>query len=129
MKRDMDLIRRLLLYLEEKQSSRPEANVCVQGYSKEEIVYHLALMAQAGYIDYEAFGSISNPNRLIEVVPGSLTWEGHELLETMRDAEIWQRTKGGAAQIGSFGIDVIKALAKGYIRKKVKKLTDVELDL
>ena len=60
MKRDMDLILRLLLCLEEKQSSRPEANVCIQGYSKEEIGYHLALLAQAGYIDYEAFGSLSN---------------------------------------------------------------------
>ena len=129
MKRNMDLIRDLLFHFEQKQGNRPDGNVEITSYDRYEIAYHLILLAQGGYIDYEASRSKTNRNRLINVIPGNLTWEGHELLETMRDTEIWQRTKGGAAQIGSFGIDVIKALAKGYIRKKVKKLTDIELDL
>lgn len=54
---------------------------------------------------------------------------GHEFLESVRDPEVWKKTKNGAKKIGSFGIDLLSALAKDLIKKKIRDYTEVELDI
>ena len=39
---------------------------------------------------------------------------GHQYLEMIRDPEIWRQTKESAQKIGSFSLDVLSALAKGF---------------
>ena len=59
----------------------------------------------------------------------ALTWDGHDFLDSVRDEEIWRRTKEGAKAAGGFTFDIIKDLAKGLIKTQIKKHTDVDLDL
>ncbi len=63
---------------------------------------------------------------IVSVRPWSLTWEGHEYLDSIRDPEIWDKVASAADEIGSFGIDTLKTLAKGFIKTKIKEHTGID---
>ncbi|MGI8966702.1 MAG: DUF2513 domain-containing protein [Limisphaerales bacterium] len=74
MKREMDLIRLLLL---EVEGELPKPNL--ESYTEEKQVYHMALLIDAGYVD----GSVAQDSSGFPVGtnPIRLTWEGHEFLD------------------------------------------------
>ena len=85
MKRDMDLIRRILEYLE----SQPTADLVkppeLANVSTHEVCYHARLCRQAGYIsDYSETLAGDGPPRILICRLGPLTWQGHEQLVAMR---------------------------------------------
>ena len=51
--------------------------------------------------------------------PKRLTYQGHEFLDTIRDGEVWRRTKAGAEKIGGASIGFIWELAKAYGKQLV----------
>lgn len=135
MKRDMDLVRNLLLEIEGGRRAfelmTPDIAEILgeDGAGKmpreqaELIEYHLALLDEAGLITIQA--KLSGAVWQI----GQITWAGHDFLDTIRDPAIWRETKAGAKQAGGFSLDLLKALAKGLIKKKIEQHTGVELDL
>lgn len=80
MKRDLDLIRKLLIYFEEKPGPEVEESPAIDGHDQSTVQYHLRLMYDAGLINCETKRSSSTPERIIRVCPFDLTWEGHEFL-------------------------------------------------
>lgn len=93
MKRDMDLVRKLLIHFEDYNSFAAEEKTVIEGYSEDLISYHLILMAQAGLIVFEPVRSSTNPERFINVYPFGLSWTGHEFLDQVRDDTIWNKAK------------------------------------
>ena len=89
MKRDIDLVRKLLLYLEEKPDDKVVKDLELEGYSKGEVKYHFILMDQAGLLRCEREVSSSTSDRVIRVYPFSLTWQGHEFIEAARNDTFW----------------------------------------
>ena len=78
MKRYMDLIRRLLEHMEcHNRPGRPMAEPEVDGYTPEQVRYHIVLCIQAGYAQ-----RLSSRTNEVE-----LTWQGHEALEAFRSAD------------------------------------------
>ena len=127
MKRDMDLVRDLLLKIE-AEAQLDRSNVVSYGSDDfdrplEEVNYHLVLMMDADLIEIE--GRMLNGDVLLR----GLTWQGHEYLETIRDPEIWKKTKEGARKVGSMSLDVLRDIAKGLVKKKIKELSDVDIDI
>lgn len=129
MTRDMDLIRTLLLKLENLPLS-PSAvivldpndqEVAVDGYSVDQIEYHLDLLRERDLIECPG----SKP--MIGITYRRLTWEGHDFLDAVRDPEIWRKTKRGAEATGSFTFDLVLDLAKGFIKTKIEEHTGVKL--
>jgi len=129
MKRDMDLIRELLLKLESLET-RPgsiwhfmpdDTEVAIPGYAPDAIEYQVRLMIQAGLIDTGGRGTMQG------FMFRSLTWEGHDFLDSIRDPEVWAKTKTGAAAAGGFTVDLLKELARGFVKKKIEDLTGVKL--
>lgn len=53
MKRDLDLVRKILLALEEKPGPEAVDTLDIEGYDDLTVKYHLLLLAQAKLIDYE----------------------------------------------------------------------------
>jgi hypothetical protein len=107
-KRDPHLIRALLLHLEEKQNDRP-AMPSIVPYSKLEVLYHLLLMHEVGFVRCEIEKAKSG--RVIRVLPFSLTWRGHEFLDASRNEKLWKRaTQLGAKKLGGVPFDVLLAL-------------------
>lgn len=129
MRRDMDLIRELMLKLE---SAKCEPNsvyifdaddeeISVEGYSADAIKYHLLLIAEAGLVDQRGRGAMEG------FVFSRLTWVGHDFVDSVRSPEVWAKTKKGAEAAGGFTVDILKDLAKGFIRKQIEELTGVKI--
>lgn len=128
MKRDMDLVRSLLLFLEARDdpSGIEAADIRIGEATKTEVQYHLNLMFQAGLINGEPVRSTTSA-RLIYVIPFDLTWTGHEFLESVRDPEIWRQARSGASKAGTAGIDFIWGLAKAALTRAIADQTGVVL--
>ena len=105
MKRDMDLVRKIVLAIEEQPHGHPD-EFTLEGYSEEQVGYHLHLMLQAGLIDgsdVTCAGSLSP-----QAIVNSLTWAGHEFADASRNETIWNKAKQVVKEkVGSVGIGVL----------------------
>jgi hypothetical protein len=112
MQRDIDLIRNILINLEQQGAYTSWMQVDVEEYSPEQMDYHLELMIDAGLISVRASqGGFSRQ------LPLRLTWEGHEFLDLARDAARWEKVKASTKQAGGVPVELVRAalaeLAKG----------------
>ncbi len=91
MKRDMDIIRDILLALENKpDTSSTKSEEELPGIPLTPIVwYHLGLLLDAGLIK----GGRDEQRGSPEIYFERLTWAGHEFLDVIRNDSIWQRLK------------------------------------
>lgn len=127
MKRDMGLMRLLLLKLEELDEDGQSIyhytsdDIQIDGYTWSQVNYHYDLAEEAGLVDMGGSGVMNG------ILFRRLTWTGHDFVDAVRDEDIWNKTKEGALAAGGFSFDLVKDLAKGFIRKKVETLTGVEL--
>lgn len=110
MKRDMELVRDLLLLIENNDDRR-ELKI-PDDWNREVVAYHLKILDQAEYVKNNTKWADNQPMRLI----ASLTWDGHEFLDSIKNNNIWIKTKEGIKgkgfELGSVPIDVIKDYAK-----------------
>ena len=81
MKRDMDMVRDLLLQIEGLEQP---IVVDEQTGNSAEVVYHVRMLIQAGMIEGTASG--------LAAVHG-LTWAGHDFLDSIRDDSVWAKAK------------------------------------
>ena len=119
MKRDMHLVRQLLLYYEAKPDDRPEECPKIEVYSDIEVRYHLLLMHEANLLRCEPTKSTTS-DRVIKVLPFSLTWEGHDFLDASRDTQLWKRAlEIVGSKVGSTSFGVLKVLLADLARKQL----------
>lgn len=89
MKRDMDLIRAILLMVEAGEIQG--TSVAVEGCDPHMVAEHIELLLDAGLI----LGKVTHflgdepPAALVR----RLTWSGHEFLAAARNETVWSRTK------------------------------------
>lgn len=110
MKRDMDLIRNILIGIE----AYPAANGVIHldelglgDYPPEVVAYHVKLLDEAGLIVASDF---SADDELVWL-PSRLTWSGHEFLDAARHATVWEKAKHVIQQQGgALPLAVIQAL-------------------
>jgi hypothetical protein len=90
MKRDLELVRRILLDIEDNRETSGGhsswSSLIEEGYKAEAIHYHVQLLHDAGLIHAD------------ELVPGQwwperITWAGHEFLDSARDDKLWNDAK------------------------------------
>ena len=131
MKREMDILRDLMLILEALpiraggMVSIPydDQIFTVSGYSEEQIIYHLRQLVESGFIDSANAQSMSMGGFSFQ----GLTPSGHDFLDSVRDSEIWNKTKEGASAAGGFSLDLLKDLAKGFVKQQIKKHTGIDV--
>jgi Hypothetical protein (DUF2513) len=103
MKRNMDLVRQILIAMDDHDHGfAPDMNI--EGFTEEEIGYHCYLMDDAGLIeaaDATTLGS-STPFAL----PIKLTWSGHEFLENSKDQNVWDQTKQAIDKLGGASFSI-----------------------
>ncbi len=106
MKRDLELVRSILLAVEEQGGGGKLLQLDIPGHSKEEIAYHVKIMANAGLLDAEQHSTTAGPLAF----PKALTWAGHEFLDDARNETIWKAAKKklGSA-VASVSLEVFKA--------------------
>ena len=119
MKRDMDLVRKILMVCEEQEHGRVSGELQIDGFSDEQIGYHAFLMIEAGLahgFDQSGAGDPSPQGRII-----SLTWEGHEFLEASRNEGLWNKAKQAAGASGGMVLGVLKSVLIDLATKAAKQ--------
>ncbi|MDQ0228596.1 DUF2513 domain-containing protein [Metabacillus niabensis] len=110
MKRDMDLIRKILLVTEEKDSIYSPMPLEIEGYTALEILYHFNLLKEVGFIT----GQIMDAQPHVY----TLKWEGHNFLDNARNETIWKKTKEFIKEKGdSASFQVVVELLKKFSLK------------
>ncbi|NWC95769.1 MULTISPECIES: DUF2513 domain-containing protein [unclassified Pseudomonas] len=119
MKRDMELVRKLLFFFESKSEPEYAKTIEIDGYSELLIRYHCALMYDAGLLFAEPVKS-STSDRVIYVLPFELSWAGHEFLDGIRSDSTWNKIKDHAMTNGlALSFMIISESAKTYVLKKL----------
>ena len=118
MKRDMDLMRLLLIALQESDQAVVQNVPMIDGYSQNLVVEHVRLGYDAGLLTARDASTYDGQN----FVSLQLTWAGHEFLESVKDPDIWARTKSGASKVGSFSFKILAELAFGAAKAKAQEL-------
>ena len=122
MKRDMDLVRHLLLRIEATEL-HGFVDFTVDGYDAEEINYNLDLMLQAGLVNGNGSWSFGDPINYSVSIRG-LTWEGHDFLEAVRPDSIWHKAEEVAQarglRLNELPFEVVKGLGVTLLSNLLK---------
>ncbi|MEX0792011.1 MAG: DUF2513 domain-containing protein [Pirellulaceae bacterium] len=114
MKRDMNLIRDILLEIEKLPAGESDSGLEIPGRDQREVVYHAHLLIDAGFVD-----------GIFVAGPGGgpfcahrLTWAGHEFLDAARSETIWKNTMQRINETtGAVAIPVLVELLSATTRK------------
>jgi hypothetical protein len=109
MKRDMNLVRQLVLTIEAGTSGFAPRELTVVGYTQEQIGYHLFIMLEAGLI--RGTDVTVHAAKSPTAIATSLTWAGHEFADASRDEALWAKAMNQINETtGSVTIDLLKKL-------------------
>ncbi len=111
MKRDMELIR-LLLLRDEGEQPVPD----LSAYSDEQLLYHSVLLIEAGLV-HGHIGT-GNQGEPVGTVIFRLTWAGHEFLDAARNDTIWKKA---VEKTKKAGVQVTMAVLEELLKKLLKE--------
>ena len=115
MKLNQDCIRDLLLYLEKNLKLNdylPVRNITLKNYSPEELLYTADKLYEAGYLKC-ARKVYYNTDLMIFV--SSITYNGHQFLDNIRDEKVFEKTKSILSVFKSVSIEIISETASKVI--------------
>ncbi len=104
MKRNMDLVRSILLEMEKSEHGYCNDEIIIDGYNKEEIGYHVYLMIEAGLLVGVVVTTARYPSPF--ATQRNLTWAGHEFIESSRNSTIWEQSKEIVNKVGGASIGI-----------------------
>lgn len=110
MRLDIDCIRDILLTIETNCNSYGEyyyPNLIFESlsdYDEDVLTYHLLALNDGGYIS-----CLYSDNSIEEI--SSLTWEGHQYLDTIRPATVWDKTKTILSKSGVSSLSMVSKIA------------------
>jgi len=115
----MELIRKILFFLEERPFLKAEKVLPIEGYDETTIMYHMLLLAQAGLVDYEP--DLTKTGRIIKAHVIGLNWAGHEFLDSVRSDKVWRKLlKYAKDKGGALPFDLMKPLAIELLKKSIE---------
>jgi DNA-binding transcriptional ArsR family regulator len=119
MKRDMELIRKILFHLEDRPLLKAETELLIEGYERSVIMYHMLLLAQAGLVDFEP--EKTKTGRIIRAHVLGLNWAGHEFLDAVRTEKVWRKLlKYAKEKGGSLPFELLKVLGTELLKESLK---------
>lgn len=118
MKRDLDLLRDILLSVEafapktigELQAVQPSD---FSGTEPENF-HHIKLLIDAGLIDLAG-----PPTLKAEFSIRGMTMAGHDFLDAIREQSVWDQTKDRIGTAGGWTLDIVLAVAKEEIKRRL----------
>lgn len=119
MRRENDLIRTLMLHLENADRVVNTSH-SVDGYTTEQVSYHLAQIIDSGLAVGSVRYSIGNDDPTIPsgVMVQRLTPAGHDFIESIRNDTVWKKVKSKSAEVGGdISISLLKELGAKFTRQ------------
>jgi hypothetical protein len=118
MKRDLELIRQLMLAIELKGDDFNPENIEINGYDPSQINYHLQLLVEAELAVGKVLNFFNSDRPTITIK--KLSWEGCNFLDDARNESVWQKTmeivkdKGGSVSVGVL-IQLLASVSKQLV--------------
>ena len=82
MKRDMDLVRAILLYLQGSDESLAAMDIKIQGYSQNLILRTVIVLVDGDFLRFVGYAPRMFPGlELAATVPIEIGWSGHNLID------------------------------------------------
>ena len=109
MKRDLDLIRKIVLAIEDQPTGYFINEFTIEGYTPEQIGYHSYLIIDSGLAEgRDATSSIdSSPNWQLN----NLTSAGHDFADAARNETTWNKATGIIKEkAGGVTLDILKQM-------------------
>lgn len=122
MKLNHECVRDLLLYLEDNllfNSHLCSNDLEITPYESVDIIYATARLSEAKYIETTQTSYSHDTIPTIHI--HSLTWDGHKLLDNIRDENVWNNTKSVVAQFSSVSIGIIDNVSNKVITKIINE--------
>jgi len=115
MKRDMNLVREILIWAEAQDHGYSGGNPKIEGHTDEEIAFHVHLIGQAGLAKVADVTDLDSKSP--EALFLSITDQGYEFLIAAKDNSIWAKAKEtiikpGATMTVNLLFEWLKAEAK-----------------
>jgi len=117
MQRNMDLVRMILMRIEDSPLGWAARPFEFAGYTPEEVGYHAHIMAEDGLI--EAADVTTMHSKGPEAMPRALTSKGHDFLDLARDQQRWSRAKAIIGKVGSAPIAVWMKVLNDLLLKEL----------
>jgi hypothetical protein len=122
MKRDMDLVRELLLKIAEAKVPPNFSEIVPdrkEGTPEYEVAaYHMHMLIEEINLVRGIDVCCADGDDWLEL---RLTWSGQDFLDTIRDQTVWSKTKQAVQKVGGASWDVLIDLAKAYLKAELKK--------
>lgn len=126
MKLDKDLVREILLAVEDSDHSPEESiTLSLNNRTPQVVSYHVMLLHEAGLLVGRDASVLADVFPVWQ--PKRLTYRGHEFLDTVRDNEVWRRTKAGAEKAGVASLGLLLEIGKAYGKEVLKEKLGIEL--
>jgi Hypothetical protein (DUF2513) len=110
MKRDLDLMREILLKVEAGTGQTPLFALKDLSDSPADIGYNVTLLKDAAFVEANLI-SFNGPDSITGVIV-RMTNAGHDYLDSVRDPKIWKKTKSVLENVGgSAALEVVKETA------------------
>jgi hypothetical protein len=116
-KRDLDLVRQLMLQIEALPAG-PAAQYRMSEIEDPVLLAHLELLIEAGLVNGKIARSHGARGDVISVA--GLTWQGHEWVEMVRSQSVWNETKSAVLDQGvPLTFELTRAAAAKLLRARL----------
>jgi hypothetical protein len=112
-KRDDDLLRKILLDAESQEDYL--ILVARTMSSDRQYEHHIDLLCDAGFLAAVTRNAFR------------ITNSGHDYIAAIRDDNLWQKTKDGAASVGGVTLGIMKEMAVSYLKQQVSEKLGIVL--
>ena len=110
MKRDMDLVRSIMLKVADSDEPISICDFVDAEHDKQLVGYHISIMRDAGLVKASIMPADDDPYYSCRV--SSLTWEGNDFLDVVRNETVWEKTKSAISKtVGSATFEMVKSMA------------------
>jgi hypothetical protein len=133
MNRDLDLMREILLKIDSKIIDRTDGygapfgigrfdtDFQFDGYTWDQVALNLDLLFDEQLI--RGSNKLSPEDFLIV----RLTSKGYDFLDSIRDPDIWQKTRDGAQKVGRMSVEFLWGIAKEFGKQKIKEKLGIDV--
>lgn len=121
MKRDLNLVRNILLDVESGSAGEAIDGFEYDGKGRGEVLEHVQLLLDAGFID--GLVATGGRNEPIGCVVFRMTWAGQEFLSKAKNDTLWKKV---LAQAEEKGLSTSMAVVNGLLESAAKKYVGLD---
>lgn len=122
MKLNYDCVREVLLYIEETLEYGKiidSDDIELKSFEYTDIQYTIALLSESGYIKAIKIQTLSSSVPTFHI--SSMTMQGHELLDNIRDNTVWNKIKKKISGFASVSLPIINSVGSTIIKELLFK--------